>query len=631
MHKRFVWLASLLVFLSFSLPAVPTLAQSELTLRLSDPDLATFPKVTLYLDAYDPLGAFISDLNLRSFRLFEDGEERIVNEAMPIEPGLDAIFAINLSSTLSNRSVTGDTRFEEITAALLNWINGLPGSAAPDRFSLITSEGTLAEQVAERGVFALTLQGYQPNLFNFSPGLESLITALNLAGSSRPIPNGKQAILFITPLMSDPDLPRLTELAASAVALQVPVHVWFVAPDASANSTTATALMQLASRTGGSYTHYTESASAPNPETFLTPLRSTYRLRYTSAIQASGQHRVVVQVARGDQQTNSPEVSFRINLAAPNPTLIDLPLQITRSWSQDAAGNMVLLPDFLTLQMTVDFPDGYPRQLKKSRLLVDGRVVAENSQAPFEYFGWLLNDIQTSGTHTIQVEVEDILGFTGRSLVVNEPITVMPRIKGPFSQVIEFLRLGGWVLVLGLFLAAGIFLIYRQRGRLAAYLESRRTRQELEHSDPLTQPVFIPGEEDSIPLQPAAPIPEEAPLSEAGQPLRLVWMGKKSPPPDAAVIRIEKPVLTIGRDSTQCDVVLKLSSVEKLHSILTLSTGGEVTLANRSQKNGTWVNYAPLTSSGTVLHPNDIVHIGKVAYRFEVGTPSRIRQELERT
>ena len=630
MHKSTTRAISLLVLLLAISIALPVVAQSGLTLRLSDPDLTTFPKVTLYMDAYDPQGAFIPDLNLRSFRLFEDGQERIVNEAIPIEPGLDAIFAINLSSTLSNRSVAGDTRFEEIYAALLNWINGLPGSAAPDLFSLTTNEGILAERVAERGVFTLTLQGYQPNLFNFEPNLDSLINALNLAGKSKPIPTGKQAIFYITPLMTDADLPRLTELAASAARLNVPVNVWFVAPDASANSPTASALTRLASQTGGGYYHYTETASAPNPESFLGPLRNTYRLRYTSAISQSGTHQVYVQVERGDQQATTPEVDFNVTLAAPIPTLINLPLEITRSWSQNNSGDMVLLPDFLTLQMSVEFPDGYPRQLRKSRLLVDGRVVAENSQAPFDYFGWLLGDYQITESHTVQVEVEDILGFTGQGLKINLPINVMPRATGPFAQVLEFLRLGGWLIPVGLVLAGGVFILYRQRDRLRTYLEARRTRQELEHSDPLTQAIFIPEDGTIIPVDESAAVQIQPTPEPAGQQVRLVWMGKNPPPAGAAVIPIDKPELKIGRDSRQCDVVLKVYAVEKLHSLITLSPTGEVILANRSQKGGTWVNFAPLTSSGAVLHPNDIIHIGKAVFRFEVGTRSRIREELDR-
>lgn len=630
MHKIASWLTPVIAFgLAVSL-ALPVLAQSSLALRLSEPDLSTFPKITLYLDAYDPLGAFISDLNLRSFRLFEDGEERIVNEAMPIQPGLDTIIALTLGSTLSNRSITGDTRLEEIYAALLNWVNGLPGSAAADLYSLISSEGILAERVSERGVFTLTLQGYQPNLYNFKPNLDSLISALNLAGKSNPIPHGKQAILFITPLLSDADLASLTGLAERAVQLKVPVHIWFVAPEASANSPTATALTRLASQTGGRFFHYTETASAPILETFLEPLRTTYRLRYTSAIHQSGSHRVYVQVDRGDQSANTPEVKFNVSLAAPVPTLTDLPLQITRSWSQNENGSMVLLPDFLTLQMTVGFPDGYPRQLRKSRLLVDGRVMVENSQAPFDYFGWVLSGYQISGNHTIQVEVEDILGFSGKSLTINLPVTVLPRSTGPFAQVLEFLRLGGWLIPLGLILAGSVFGLYRHRDRLRAFFETRRTRHEMEYSDPLTQPVFIPEDGPSIAVDESTVLQAEPAAEPAGQQARLVWTGKKPPPPGASVIFIDKPELKIGRDSAQCDVVLKVYAVEKLHSVITLSPTGEVTLANRSQKGGTWVNFAPLTNRGAVLHPNDIVHIGKAAFRFEVGIRSHIREELDR-
>ncbi len=617
----------LLLLLALTLP---TLAQGALTLRLYDPELTQFPKVILYLDAYDQVGGFISDLNLRNFRLFEDDKERIVNEAVLTQPGLETIIALNLGATLSNKSQAGSTRFDDIYAALINWLNAIPASPATDLYSLVSNEGRLAEKETARGAFMLTLQGYHPNLFNLQPNMDSLDTAVNLAVKPNPNPHGKQAIFYITALPLESQLGRLPSLGMRAARLNVPVFVWLVAPATSLNSSAANALKRLATTTGGQFFLFSESVQAPSPEVYLGPLRSTYRLRYTSAIHESGEHNVTVQVQRGDQQTSTPPLNFRVTLSPPLPSLLGLPGEITRRWIQDASGNLSLQPDFLTLQMKVSFPDGYPRQLKAARLLVDDQVVLENTLPPFEYFAWVLDAYRASGSHILKVEVEDILGYRSQGLESVIQIDVLPRVMGPWGQVLEFLSQGGWLIPAGLLLAGAGYLAYRNRARLLARLESQRKLVEVENLDPLTQPV---------------PLIEEAGGTELGEPdssvatgenssqissARLEWASGKPPLASVATIRLDQPEITIGRNPKFCSLVLKVPGVEKLHAVIIVAKDGQVTIANRSRKGGTWVNYAPISPRGVILQPGDLVRMGKAEYRFEVGYRSRIAAELNK-
>jgi pSer/pThr/pTyr-binding forkhead associated (FHA) protein len=43
-----------------------------------------------------------------------------------------------------------------------------------------------------------------------------------------------------------------------------------------------------------------------------------------------------------------------------------------------------------------------------------------------------------------------------------------------------------------------------------------------------------------------------------------------------------------------------------------------IILSDLGSESGTWVNYAPVSGKGTVLQNNDLIHIGEVAYRFEL-------------
>ena len=91
---RVVFLFLLGLLLSVSPQSV--LGQGGISLVLYPPNLELFPKVTLFLDAYDAQGQFIPSLDLNSFKIYEDGFERTLNETQLLEPGLHTIIAFNL-------------------------------------------------------------------------------------------------------------------------------------------------------------------------------------------------------------------------------------------------------------------------------------------------------------------------------------------------------------------------------------------------------------------------------------------------------------------------------------------------------------------------------------------------------
>ena len=94
------------------------------------------------------------------------------------------------------------------------------------------------------------------------------------------------------------------------------------------------------------------------------------------------------------------------------------------------------------------------------------------------------------------------------------------------------------------------------------------------------------------------------------------------------MIQLNQPEMLVGRNKKLCKIILNLPSVEKTHALITTSTEGQVKIANRSTKSGTWVNFAPISPQGANLHPGDLVHFGKVAFRFEFSRPDLIAEEL---
>ncbi|MHB8807578.1 MAG: FHA domain-containing protein [Anaerolineaceae bacterium] len=616
---RFLYLLLITGFL-FTFISTPTFAQGGLRAILSQPDLSQFPSLTTYVDVYDSQNNFVSDLAADQFTLQENGAERTINEATRVEPGLHTILALNLGPTLSNKVNEDTTRYEDIIFILTSWLDNLQ-SQASNLYSFTSNERAIIQHSSDPQELLQALQTYQPNLYNFEADQTSLTYAIDVASQEPQLANhAKQAILYITPLPIDSELDQIPILAARAADIGIPVYVWLVANETSSNSQAADALRDLAETTGGQFFLYNEKVEAPNPETYLSALRYTYRLRYTSAINQSGFHRIKVTVERGVQQAETEDVAFQIELLAPVVTIIALPPQIQLVWVENEEGDTVLKPDFITLQISVTFPDGYPRQLKYSRLVVDGQEVIKLDQQPFEWLGWPLGGFRVTAVHNIQVEVEDILGFSSKSSAREVEIIVDQRYTGFWGGFTNFLNSGGWILFAALLAFGGMVAYLNQRRRnprlATAGVEPALTFDE----DPLTQQIFTPAESsraaavESI-YEPLQLIPQLVPLSgdSSKEPLK------------GSAIHLTAVDTTIGSDPTQANLLLDDPSISPLHARIRRSSQGTLILADLGSERGTLVNYAPVSKKGTVLQNNDLIHFGEVAYRYEL-VPVRVRK-----
>ncbi|RJQ39298.1 MAG: FHA domain-containing protein [Anaerolineaceae bacterium] len=622
MKTTFIHRVILLILITgflITFTSTPTSAQGGLRAVLSQPDLSQFPSITTYVDVYDSQNHFVGNLNADQFTLQENGQERTINEATRIEPGLHTILALNLAPTLSNKITTDTTRYEDIIFILSSWLGNLQ-SQASNLYSFTSNERAFIQRSGDPQELLQTLQTYQPNLYNFEADQTSLSYAIDVAAQEPQLANNaKQVIFYITPLPLDSELDQIPILAARAADIGIPVYVWLIANETSSNSQAADALRNLAKTTGGQFFLYNEKVEAPDPETYLSALRYTYRLRYTSAINQSGFHHIKVLVERGIQQAETEDVSFQIELLAPVVTIIALPPQIQRVWVDTEEGDRVLKPDFLTLQISVTFPDGYPRQLKYSRLIVDGQEVIKLEQQPFEWLGWPLDGFRVTGTHGILVEVEDILGFRSLSSSREVEISVDQRYTGFWGGFINFVNSGGWILFTMLLAFGGLVAYISLRRRnprpAAAGVEPAVTFSE----DPLTQQVMIPSEPSRTAPEsfnePMQLMPQLVPLSGDV----LMEPQKKS------AIHLINIDITVGSDPKQANLVLDHPSVSALHARIRRSTQGTLILADLGSETGTWINYAPVSKKGTVLQNNDLIHFGEAAYRFEL-IPVRLKK-----
>ncbi len=611
-------ITTILVIFSLTLIVLPAFAQGGLRIIVYPPDISDFPKVSLYVDAFDTQGKFIPGLDLNAFTVIEDGFEMPVNETQLLEPGLHSIIAVNLGATLSNRqNASVPTRYETVVFDLADWLNKIT-SGGTNQYSLTSNEGVLVEKLQEKDAFTSQLQNYKPNLFNFEPDMTSLSAALDIASKPNLVNQSKQSILYITPLPLDTDIAQIAALKSRALEMGVPVNVWLMAPDTAVNAPAAIALNELAISTGGQYLLYTEETPSPNPENYLGLLRRVYQLRYTSNVNQSGAHSVRVKVAYGNQETTSAETPFSIDLTIPSAVMIDLPQRIDRTYT-NATGGRDLQPAFVTLQAEVVFPDGYSRQLRATRLYVDGEVVAQNTTEPFTFFPWSLEQYTFSGEHLVSVEVEDILGF--RSISQPRPVfvSVESLYPGWLTDFLQFFNNGGWILFAVIGLGGTALVAARVQRRMRRRVEyPAAAAQSFTDVDPLLQ--SVPGLEAEARNIRKDPYRQPVGTStENTEPSPYLTQAGSDPFQIEADLSITSEIKIFGSDREKAQIVLDHPSVSPMHARIRRTASGGVALADMRSGTGTWVNYTPISSAGTVLKDGDLIKIGAFTFRYHLG------------
>jgi hypothetical protein len=89
---------------------------------------------------------------------------------------------------------------------------------------------------------------------------------------------------------------------------------------------------------------------------------------------------------------------------------------------------------------------------------------------------------------------------------------------------------------------------------------------------------------------------------------------------EASPIPISSEEIKIGRDGFKATLLLDDPSLEGVHALLKKE---DITyrLADMGTIAGTWVNYTPVSGEGVLLEHGDIIHIGRVGFRFILNKP----------
>jgi hypothetical protein len=605
MRKVFlILLSGYLLFASLT----PARAQGGAAAHLYALDASAFPSMTALLDVYDASGSFVSGLTPAALTLLEDNRPQTLASFEELKPGVQFALALDPGPAFGLRDPVGVSRLEKVQRALQDWANALPASNSDD-LSLVATGGATSTHRTTGAALLNALLAYQVDARRLTPTTDTLSKALDAVSEPTAQPGMKRAVLYVTSLPGAANIPTLQSLSARAVSLGIRVSVWIVVSPDFFKTDSATALKDLAITTGGQYTLFSGEEGLPSPETFLAPLRHTYRLTYQSAIPAGGSHTLAVQVGVSGNAVTSDPLTFEMDVQPPNPVLVSPPDQIVRQIADPQVTDLAnLQPKAQAISMLIEFPDGHPRPLVRTRLYVDDQVAAERTSAPFDRFSWDLEGYTSSGIHSLRVEATDSLGLTKSGISVPVTVTVIKPKRG-LSAFLS--RNNVWVVAGAILLAGGVLGLTLAGGRIRRRSGAASRKST---SYPLTQPVV--GETTRRGLHLPWASQGQVKASQA----YLVRLKDDGQPITAPPIPISSGETTFGNDPIHASYLLDDPSVSPLHALLRLEADGAFILSDEKSTAGTWVNYEQLSEPRRLQH-GDIIHFGRLSYRFMLRKP----------
>lgn len=591
-------------------------AQTAASAQIARTDVSSFPQISALVDVYDADGVPLRGLKAADVTVYEDGQERPALSLREVEVPLQLVVAVNPGPPLGIRDANGVARFERVVEALRLWGEAQPQTSRDD-FSLVSLSGSLISH-ASLNDWLVSLNAFKPDFRNSTPNLQTLAIALDTAAAPFAVPGGKRAVLFITPRMDDPNIDNtIVPLIERAVAAKVRVFVWFVDAAQQFVSPSANAFKLLAQQSGGEFFAFSRSETFPSLDDAFAPLRFIYEVKYTSALNTSGDHTLRFDFKTPASVISSAEETFRLEIQPPNPIFVTPPLQITRQPpAEDPYNAEILEPAQQVIQIIVEFPDGYPRDLVRTTLYVDGQAAAENIQPPFDTFIWDFSTFTESGQHQIVVEAEDVLGLKKSSIAIPVNFTV---IHPPRGLEVLLLKYRQQIIFGSFLLAATALLTVLLRSRAKRLPKSRRAQE-----DPLTQPVPALTEP---PSQKSKPSPARFAWMNPRQnrlpaaPAYLIRLKNDGEPASASPIPLLEKETTFGANPVQSMHILDDPSIAPLHARIRRTAEGTFLLMDHGSVAGTWLNYEPVTREGVRLKHGDRIHFGMMYYRFDLNQP----------
>jgi len=121
LRSRKGFLRAILIIISLLLPTIPAGAQAGRFVDISPPETGEFPLMAVYFDVSERDGKLVTDLFNDQVTLRENGVEQKILDFKSLTPGIQLVTAINISAPFAIQDITGKSRFDYISEALIEW------------------------------------------------------------------------------------------------------------------------------------------------------------------------------------------------------------------------------------------------------------------------------------------------------------------------------------------------------------------------------------------------------------------------------------------------------------------------------------------------------------------------------
>ncbi len=628
----------ILILVLIILLPTPVNAQTTGSARLEPPETIDFPIIHTYLEVYNDQGQFVHDLKVGDIRIIEDQQSIPIIELEEQEVGVQFVLAVNLGPALGIRDSNGISRYSVVQAAFLNWAN--IHTEINDDFSLLTNDNPDTIHTNDISEFINRFQAYQTDPRSATPSLDVLVRAINIASDPLPRTGMGRAILLLTPPPNRTNTATIQSIISLARQERIRIYVWMVSAVESFTSEGATLLVELANQTGGKFFAFSGTEITPNIDEYLDPLRYVYALSYESQIRNSEPHQIIAEINSNDLEIISPPQDFNLQVLSPNPMFLSPPFEISRANRSPLSETFSEVRDYtpseFSLEILVEFPDGLPRPLIRTTLLVDGEIMDENTTSPFNRFTWDLSEYKSNGVHIIKVVAFDSLGLEGSSIENSVQITVQQTPQSILSTIAQNAPLIAGALVS---LTGGILiLVFIFRGRIRPKSFGRRrtlkssTEQSVKKKERITtevQPEPVVQRRNISYWVNRFAWPQRS--SQSKQPiayLELLEDSKDYSKKDRFPISNDE--ITFGNDPKLATTTFNDPAVDGLHTRIRVSPQGEITIHDEGSIAGTWVNYSPISNEDIILSHGDIIHIGRIGLCLKMTDKNKIPKPIIR-
>jgi len=401
----------------------------EIPARVVIEELETreFPKMTLSFKIPGGLGENTS-LSANQVKVIENDQQIAVDSLTSEYVGVHFGLVINPERTLVLNYPNGNNNYNRMLTAMRELGSDLTPITG-DVYSLFINPDIHYDQLANYTEWKNALEGYKENQRQMTSSLQSFEDAIRLLTSNTP--SKETVLVYMTPYVEPDQIPELTALIQRAGEAGIQVHVWMTTAAVVIGSAYETDLQAVCATWGGSLTILSGSQIPTNPREYLKGKGYRYTVTWESEIRSGSTQQISLRL--------SPSKGAVLTSAVKNVALEILPTSMKFSNLPDQLSVTIqsderIEPAELPIQAAIEFPDGFPREILNSSLYANGSLIQERQEPPFGDFLLDLSPFRDQNKLSLQLRLEDDLGFETRSEMKHIELTWLdPKANQPKS------------------------------------------------------------------------------------------------------------------------------------------------------------------------------------------------------